>query len=643
MKKALLVLTLVLASISTSFSQFSLTLPEYAIEGVTTQVPLSFDDEVMSTVQVGSRSYTVQESESGFFIEVHFYRDKTTQFHAFGDVPAVIPSWWAVIPPLVAIIMALLIKEVLVALLMGIFIGAATLGFYTGGVGGVFSGFLAVLDHYILSALNDPDHLSVVLFSLLIGSIVAVISKNGGMKGIVNRIVKYAQTRRSGMFTTYFLGLAIFFDDYANSLVVGNTMRPVTDKLKISREKLAYIVDSTAAPVSAIAFVTTWIGAELGYISSAMDKINANEVLVEEGVYSIFVNSLAYSFYPILTLIFMFMLIRSQRDYGPMLKAENKAIRGDEAAFGSSTEDVNYDEFEPVTQTKVRAMNALIPVLIIVFGTLVGLVYTGMSAWRIEFANLGLAPDIPFFEGLAKIDEDSVTMLQKIGAIIGAANSYSALLWSSMAALFVAVLMTVSQRIMSLKDTMETVVQGIKTMMSAVLILVLAWSLAEVTRDLNTADVIKDAFGTEFSVWLIPAITFLISALIAFSTGSSWSTMAIVYPIMIPTAFAIAQAGDGVDAMAILYNTVASVLAGAVLGDHCSPISDTTILSSLATACDHVQHVKTQIPYALTVGGVALFVGIIPTALGLSPLIAFPVAIAILWGVIRFVGRKAIG
>jgi len=379
MKKALLVLTLVLACTSTSFSQFSLDLPEYAIEGVATQVPISFDDEVLSTVKVGMRSYTVKENESGYFIEVHFYRDKTSTFAAYGKSPAVIPSWWAVVPPLVAIIMALLIKEVLVALLMGIFIGAATLGFYTGGVGGIFSGFLAVLDHYILSALNDPDHLSVVLFSLLIGSIVAVISKNGGMKGIVNRIVKYAQTRRSGMLTTYFLGLAIFFDDYANSLVVGNTMRPVTDKLKISREKLAYIVDSTAAPVSAIAFVTTWIGAELGYISSAMDKINANEVLVEEGVYSIFVNSLAYSFYPILTLIFMFMLIRSQRDYGPMLKAENKAIRGDEAAFGSSTEDVNYDEFEPVTQTKVRAMNALIPVLIIVLGTLVGLVYTGVS------------------------------------------------------------------------------------------------------------------------------------------------------------------------------------------------------------------------------------------------------------------------
>ena len=378
-------------------------------------------------------------------------------------------------------------------------------------------------------------------------------------------------------------------------------MRPVTDKLKISREKLAYIVDSTAAPVSAIAFVTTWIGAELGYISSAMDKINANGVVVSEGVYSIFVNSLAYSFYPILTLVFMFLLIRSQRDYGPMLKAENNAIRGDVNAFGSSTEDLNYDEFEPVTTTKVRAFNALIPVMIIVLGTLLGLVYTGVSSWRNEFAALGLASDISFFDGLAKADPGSVTGIQKVGAIIGAANSYSALLWASMAALFVAVLLTVSQRIMSLKDTMETVVQGIKTMMSAVLILVLAWSLAEVTRDLNTADVIKNAFGTEFSVWLIPAITFLISALIAFSTCSSWSTMAIVYPIMIPTAFAIASAGDGVDAMAILYNTVASVLAGAVLGDHCSPISDTTILSSLATACDHVQHVKTQMPYALTV------------------------------------------
>ena len=179
-------------------------------------------------------------------------------------------------------------------------------------------------------------------------------------------------------------------------------------------------------------------------------------------------------------------------------------------------------------------------------------------------------------------------------------------------------------------------------MLPAIAILVLAWSLAEVTRDLNTADVIKNAFGTSFSAWLLPGITFVISALIAFSTGSSWSTMAIVYPIMIPTAFALASDDSGIDAMTILYNTVASVLAGAVLGDHCSPISDTTILSSLATSCDHVEHVKTQIPYALTVGAVALFIGVIPTALGLSPWIAFPMGILILYTVVRVLGRKPI-
>ncbi len=215
MNKMLLVFAAVMSSMSISFSQFSLDLPEYVIEGVGTKVEVTFEEEASETLRIGSHNYSVQQGDDGHFIEIEFYRNQMTKFEAFGAVPAVIPSWWAVVPPLVAIIMALLIKEVLVALLMGIFIGAATLGFYTGGFSGIFSGFLAVLDHYILSALNDPDHLSVVLFSLLIGSIVAVISKNGGMRGVVNRIVKYAQTRRSGMFTTYFLGIAIFFDDYA--------------------------------------------------------------------------------------------------------------------------------------------------------------------------------------------------------------------------------------------------------------------------------------------------------------------------------------------------------------------------------------------------------------------------------------------
>jgi Na+/H+ antiporter NhaC len=639
-----LILLLILFFTLSGFAQnkVSLEFPAYVVEGVTYKIPVRFEAD--STTNRGNfvGNHRVINTKQGMFIEYAFYRDKSQELAQYGTLPAIIPSWWAVVPPLVAILIALMIKEVLVPLFMGIFIGAATLGFYTDGFNGIFSGFLAVLDHYMLNALSDPDHLAVILFSLLIGAIVAVITKNGGMKGVVNGIIKYATTRRSGMMTTYLLGIAIFFDDYANTLVVGNTMRPVTDKLKISRQKLAYLVDSTAAPVTAIAFVTTWIGAELGYISTALDKINENGVLVSEGVYSIFVNSLAYSFYPILTLIFMFLLVRSQRDFGPMFKAESDAMQDKPESFRSSSEDLNYDEFEPVNEKKIRAFNAIIPVGIVVLGTLVGLIYTGMSSWREVFLSLGLSEKIPFFEGLAIANPKSTSWVQKIGLIIGEANSYSALLWSSLTALAVSIILTISQGIMKLNKTMETAMQGIKTMLPAIAILVLAWSLAEVTRDLNTADVIKNAFGTNFAAWLMPAITFLLSALIAFSTGSSWSTMAIVYPIMIPTAFAIASAGDGVDVMAIFYNTVASVLAGAVLGDHCSPISDTTILSSLASACDHIEHVKTQIPYALTVGGVALFLGVIPTALGLSTWIAFAIAVFVLYMIIRVFGRKAI-
>lgn len=628
---------------SSIWSQAGLTFPRYAIEGIDTKVAV-FGVDSLKQIHVGNKKFDLQSKDGEVFILMKFYRKKKAQYKEFGAKTAIIPSWWAILPPLVAIIFALLFKEVLVALLSGIFIGAATLGFYTDGFRGIFGGFLAVLDHYVLGALANRDHLSVIVFSLLIGAIVALISKNGGMRGVVNRIVKYAQNRSSGMMTTYLLGLAIFFDDYANSLVVGNTMRPVTDKLKISREKLAYLVDSTAAPVSAIAFVTTWIGAELGYISSAVEKINENNVLISEGVYSIFVNSLAYSFYPILTLVFIFLLIRSQRDFGPMLHAERKALLRKDALNDLSSEAtkeaLNHEEFEPADLNKVRSFNAIIPIVIIVLGTLIGLIYTGMSSWYDLFEAKGIDSSLTFFEALKKANPEVNSTVQLVGTIIGNADSYSALLWASVTALFAALVLSVSQGILSLGKSMETVVQGIKTMLPAVLILVLAWSLAEVTKDMNTADVIKNAFGSNFGAWLLPAITFVISAVIAFSTGSSWSTMAIVYPIMLPTAFAVAS-GTG-DPMLIFYNTVASVLAGAVLGDHCSPISDTTILSSLATSCDHIEHVRTQIPYALTVGLVSLVVGIIPASFGVSSFLTFPIAIALLYLIIRKFGKKMV-
>jgi Na+/H+ antiporter NhaC len=477
------------------------------------------------------------------------------------------------------------------------------------------------------------------LFSVLIGSVVAVISKNGGMQGVVNKLVRFAKTRKSGMLTTYFLGIAIFFDDYANTLVVGNTMRSVTDKLRISREKLAYIVDSTAAPIAAVAFITTWIGAELTYISGGVEKIQAMGGTINESAYSIFVNSLAYSFYPIFTLFFMFFLLYKGRDFGSMYHAEKKALEeGVEASLKSS---VDVDEFNPVPGAKIRSFNAIIPILFIVLGTFIGLIYTGLQTTYDQLLELGFTVENGTWNSMHLLPETPDSFFRKLGTIIGNANSYTALLWASLSGLTVALFLTISQRIMKLEKSMETVVFGVKTMIPAVLILVLAWSLAGVTEDLHTAEYLKSFFDKDFSnAWIIPGITFVLSAFIAFSTGSSWSTMALMYPLVIPLMYSVAGDIDQVQIMELLYNTIASVLAGSVLGDHCSPISDTTILSSLATSCDHISHVRTQMPYALTVGLVALLFGVIPGALGVSSLITIPLGITVLYLIVHFVGKK---
>jgi len=461
------------------------------------------------------------------------------------------------------------------------------------------------------------------------------------MQGVVNRLVRFAQTRKSGMLTTYFLGIAIFFDDYANTLVVGNTMRPVTDKLKISREKLAYIVDSTAAPIAAVAFITTWIGAELTYISDGVQKIEAQGGEIGESAYGIFMSSLSYSFYPIFTLFFVFFLLYKQRDFGPMLKAERKAVN--EEMKSDSVTNKELEEFNPVNDTKIRSFNAIIPILVLITGTFIGLVYTGLSGTASVLAEQGIVLGNSVWSSIDLLEGGEVGFFRKLGIVIGNADSYAALLWASLSGLAVAIFLTVGQRIMSLKATMDAVLVGINTMMPAVVILILAWSLAGVTEGLSTAEFLKNFFGSDFEhVWLIPAITFVLSAFIAFSTGSSWSTMALMYPLVIPLSFTVA--GDLMgheEAMLIMYNTIASVLAGAVLGDHCSPISDTTILSSLATSCDHISHVRTQMPYALIVGAIALFIGIIPGALGVPSYVTIPIGIGVSFGVIHFFGKKS--
>ena len=529
--------------------------------------------------------------------------------YVLGPVEGPMPLWMSVLPPLVAIAMALLIKEVLSSLFIGILTGTFLMALYAGqsptaALGG---GVLRVVDTYVYGALFDSDHVLIILFTLFIGGMVRIITVNGGMQSVVNRLSRRAKSSRTGQLMTFIMDLCVFFDDYSNTLVVGNTMRPITDRLKVSREKLAYIVDSTSAPVVAVAFVTTWIGAELSYIQ---DGINA--IGLDTSAYSVFFHSLGYSFYPFLTLGFVLMIILSVRDFGPMLKAERKARMAEVVTTAEDT-----------TPQSTHIIDALVPLAVLIIGTIIGLFFTGYDAKVWSEAHVG------FFS--------------KLSTTIGEANSYKALLWASLLSLLVAIVMTLLRGNLKLGKVMEEMVVGFKSMLNAVLILSMAWSIALVTKDMHTAEFVSQLLlQWSLSPVLVPILTFVLAGIIGFSTGTSWGTMAILYPMILPASWLLCQEhGLSVEAaMPLFYNVVASVMAGAVMGDHCSPISDTTIMSSLASGCNHMQHVSTQMPYALTVGAVALLMGVVPTALGLPTWLAFLTAFVVLGLVVRFVGKK---
>ncbi len=517
-----------------------------------------------------------------------------------------LPGWLSILPPLIAIGMALVFKRVVPSLFLGVWVGAWIAAGLS--VSGLFTGLLDSLEIYILGALADSSHASIIIFSLMIGGMVGIISKNGGMQGVVNKIVGWASDARKGQLATGGLGLAIFFDDYANTLVVGNTMRSVTDKLKISREKLAYLVDSTAAPIATLALVTTWIGYQVGLLGTAVEGIQG----FDEGAYSIFLNSLAYSFYPVLAIVFVFAVAYFGRDFGPMYRAERRARKtGEVLREGSNVDEAagESEEMKPKEGMPQRAVNAVLPIVVLVGGVLVGLYVTGAQA-----AGEGAS-------------------LQQI---IGEADSYKALLWGSLLGVLIAGVMSVGQRILSLEETVEAWYSGLKSMLFAMIILILAWALSEITTVLNTAEYLMSALGEWLPPGVVPALIFVLAAATAFATGSSWGTMGILMPLVVPLVWAVLVA-NGMDDPAhyhILYSSVSCVLAGSVWGDHCSPISDTTILSSMASGCDHIDHVNTQLPYALLVGVVAILLGTLPAGFGfpwwMSFLIAAPLLIALL-------------
>ncbi|BES66696.1 Na+/H+ antiporter NhaC family protein [Gottschalkiaceae bacterium SANA] len=503
-------------------------------------------------------------------------------------------GWLSILPPLVAIALAFLTHEVILSLFIAIFTGTLILtGFHP------IEAFTSVFDTHILGALYSEWNLAILVFCLSIGGLIGILSKNGGTSGIADAVSGRAKNAKSSLFSTMLMGVLIFFDDYANSLIVGNTMRPITDRMKVSREKLAYIVDATAAPVSSIALVSTWVGMELGLIRDGIAEIG-----LEMGAYELFLQTIPYRFYSILSLAFVFFMIYLAKDFGPMWKAERRVyltgkVHDDDARPLMS--DIN--EFEGPKE-KRRWINAVLPIVVVIGITLFGLYVNGGG-----------------LEG------------KTIQEAFGDADASVVLLWASFSGIAIAGVMSLAQRLLTLKEVTDAFVDGLKSMTVACIILVLAWTLGGINSQLGTQTFLVEKATGVIAPQLIPTILFILSALVAFSTGTSWGTNSIVMPIAIPLSFAMGGAP-------LLVPAVGSVLTGAVLGDHCSPVSDTTIMSSMASACDHMAHVQTQLPYALTVGSVAILVGFIPSGFGMSPWISLVLGTVALFFILKIFGKS---
>jgi Na+/H+ antiporter NhaC len=447
---------------------------------------------------------------------------------------------------------------------------------------------------------------------MLLGGMVGVISKSGGTVGVVKALEPLATTPRRAQVVTWMMGVLIFFDDYSNTLIVGNTMRPVTDRHRVSREKLAFLVDSTAAPVACVAIVSTWIGYQVSLVGDSLTASGS-----DLNPFAVFLVSIPYAFYPIFALAMTLFVASSGRDLGPMRRAELRAASGavlDETA--QPLADFEDSDLLPDEGVESHWWNAAIPVATVVVATLVGLYVTGRSS----------------------LEADGIVE-PNLSAIVGASDPFTVLLWASLLGLAMAIGLAVLQGILTLRQSTAATVAGFKSMFLAFVVLTLAWSLGRVCADLGTADFLKDAVGPNLPPQLLPVMTFLVAAAVSFSTGTSWGTMAILTPLGVPL---VIQAAPGdVD---ILAATVSAVLGGSVFGDHCSPISDTTILSSMASGCDHVDHVRTQLPYALSVAMFAIAVGYLPSLLtGIAPWWFLLLGVVLILFAVRLAGRPIDG
>lgn len=512
-----------------------------------------------------------------------------------------LPAWVSILPPLFAIVLALVFRQVLLALVLGVWLGALLLSDLS-----LVGSFARLLDTHIVGAIANRGHASILVFSLLLGGMLGMMTQSGGAKGLASWVRTDTHSRRRGQLTTWFLGLLVFFDDYANSLLVGSSMRPVTDRLRISREKLAFLVDATAAPVASLALISSWIGVEVGYIADQFSHLG-----IERDAYLTFIETIPFRFYPLLMLLFVFWIGFRGRDFGPMRRAEERALLLGEVSRPGAQPASDFHEEGVPDELEGRPWNALLPIIAVVVVAGIGIYVDG----RAKALDAGLEP--------------------ALRAIVGQASSSSAILWGTGAGCVMASALAVWSGALSFTQSLDAWMSGMRSMLYAVVILVLAWALGSVCRDLDTAGFLIGAVGDWMAPAWIPASVFVLAALVSFATGTSWGTMAILFPLVVPLAHQVAPGQE-----TILFGTVSSILAGSVWGDHCSPISDTTVLSSMATSCDHMDHVRTQLPYALMVGAVSLVCAELPVAAGwYGPWVGLLVGAVVMLSVFELVSR----
>lgn len=508
---------------------------------------------------------------------------------------------WSLFPPVIAIGLALITKEVYSSLFVGILSGGII---YAVASGTGFEGtFKAVVQDGLITNLSNAYNVGILVFLVVLGIIVVLMNKAGGSRAYGEWAAAHIKSRRGVALSTFFLGVLIFVDDYFNCLTVGSVMRPITDKHNISRSKLAYLIDSTAAPICIIAPISSWAAA----VSGTVEGVN--------GI-SLFINTIPYNLYAFLTILMVIFISVSDTDYGPMKIHEDNAKNGD--IF--TTQNNTYEQdAQPVTE-RGRVIDLILPVAVLIVFCVVGMIYTG-----------------GFFSGT-----DFVTAFANCDAAYG-------LSLGSISALIVIIAYYMFRRVLKFNECMDSIAAGFKQMVPAILILTFAWTLKTMTNHLEAGAFVSGVVqsATALSV-LLPVILFVVAIGLAFATGTSWGTFGILIPIVTSVFEAelanVAQTGE-IPSMVII--CISACLAGAVCGDHCSPISDTTIMASTGAQCDHVNHVSTQLPYALTVAAVCVvgyllsgFVHNVFIVLGFSAALMLAVLFAIRFFVKRKEGRS---